>query len=59
MKLESGMPLNEIFSKTSITEIITAGVASLIPVLINYFNPADTRYGKKGDLTNLPPDPKN
>lgn len=30
----------------SLKHIVNAGVLALIPVIINYLNPADPRYGK-------------
>ena len=30
----------------SLKECISAGVISLLPIVINYLNPLDTRYGK-------------
>jgi hypothetical protein len=33
----------------SLQHLVQAGVVAVIPVVINYLNPADTRYGKKED----------
>jgi hypothetical protein len=35
----------DIYSVT-LKECISAGVISIIPIVINYLNPNDTRYGK-------------
>jgi len=35
----------DIYSVT-LKECISAGVISIIPIIINYLNPNDTRYGK-------------
>jgi hypothetical protein len=35
----------DIYSIT-LKECISAGVISIIPIIINYLNPNDTRYGK-------------
>jgi hypothetical protein len=35
----------DIYSIT-LQECISAGVISIIPIIINYLNPNDTRYGK-------------
>ncbi len=34
----------------SVKTLVSAGIASLIPVIINSLNPNDTRYGKNKSL---------
>lgn len=36
----------DIFSVT-LKECISAGIISILPIIINYLNPHDTRYGKQ------------
>ena len=37
---------NDIYSVT-LKECISAGIISILPIIINYLNPNDTRYGKQ------------
>jgi hypothetical protein len=36
---------NDIYSVT-LKECLSAGIISILPIIINYLNPHDTRYGK-------------
>lgn len=42
--LVSGIPLFS-FDKLMLEKLLTAGIVSVFPVIINYFNPNDKRYG--------------
>ena len=53
LKIAISAILTMIISKGNIYEItleecISAAVISLLPILVNYLNPHDTRYGNKG-----------
>jgi len=37
---------NDIYSVT-LKECLSAGIISILPIIINYLNPNDTRYGKQ------------
>jgi len=37
---------NDIYSVT-LKDCISAGVISILPIIINYLNPNDTRYGRQ------------
>lgn len=43
-KLRAGV---NIFSKDNLNELLIIAILSIIPVIINYLNPEDTRYGNK------------
>lgn len=43
IKLQEG---TDIWTVASIKELATIATVSVIPVIINYLNPQDTRYGK-------------
>ncbi len=43
IKLQEG---TDIWTVASLKELATIATVSVIPVIINYLNPQDTRYGK-------------
>jgi hypothetical protein len=43
IKLQEGADL---WNAASLKELLTIAAVSVIPVIINYLNPQDTRYGK-------------
>lgn len=50
---------NKLFTwnKDMLEHLLTAGLVSAIPVIINWINPNDTRYGiKKTDIKDSDPD---
>jgi len=47
------------FDRKSIKAIIAGGIAPILPIITNFINRQDTRYGKSPKPTNLSPDPLN
>lgn len=46
----------DIFTKQSLIAYGTIVLTSTIPILLNWFNPNDTRYGDKGKPRNFKPE---
>jgi hypothetical protein len=45
VELQNGTNLFS-WSLDMVESLLTVGVASLLPIIINYLNPSDTRYGR-------------
>ena len=45
VELQNGVNLFS-WDLTMIEKVLTVGIASTLPVIINYLNPTDTRYGR-------------
>ena len=48
VELQDGQNLFD-WSFEMVESLLTVGVVSLIPIVINYLNPNDTRYGVKNE----------
>ena len=46
VELQNGTQLFD-WSIDMVESLLAVGVASTLPIIINYLNPADTRYGKR------------
>lgn len=44
------------FDKKTIKAIIAGGIAPIMPIITNWVNRQDARYGKKGQLQNFKPE---
>lgn len=54
LELESGKSFKEIFNNNTLWSYATVIGASVLPMISNYINRYDTRYGKKPKSPNFP-----
>jgi len=47
------------FDIPRLKEILIAGLIPVLPILLNYLNKADNRYGKKEEPKDFPPENKD
>jgi hypothetical protein len=56
LELKDGLTINQIFTKENVWSYVTVVFTSAIPIVINWLNPEDTRYGSKEKVKDFDPE---
>lgn len=56
LELKDGLTINQVFTKENIWSYTTVVLTSTLPIVINWLNPEDARYGNKEKVKDFEPE---